>query len=105
MPRKIRRTMTIDKTIDAILKEHAKASRRSMSRTVNQALNEYVRLDQQSLKSLRRLAGVLEVETWQVLNNLMKKYLQEVEARRTQLAPAALFVDELIQMGGGNAGK
>ena len=99
MTRKIRRTMTIDKTVDALLKEQAKANHWSLSRTVNQALREYTHIDQKSLKALRRLAGVLEVETWQVLNNLMKKHLQEIETRKEQHHPVALLMDDLIQLG------
>lgn len=101
MTRKIRRTITIDRTVDAVLRERSKASRWSLSRTANQALQEYTHLDQTSLKSIRRIAGILDVEVWQVLNNLMKTFLQEVEACKKQLDPAALFVDGLIQ-GGAN---
>lgn len=99
MARKIRRTFTIDRTVDAVLRERSKASRWSLARTVNQALQEYTHLDQASLKSIRRIAGILDVEAWQVLNNIMKTFLQEVETRKNQLDPAALCVDELIQTG------
>ena len=99
MARKIRRTFTIDRTVDTALREQSKVSRWSLSRTANQALQEYTHLDQTSLKSIRRIAGILDVEAWQVLNNLLRKFLQEVEARKNQLDPTALFVDELIQTG------
>ncbi|NCC04438.1 MAG: hypothetical protein EOM37_10435 [Proteobacteria bacterium] len=99
MSHKIRRTMTIDRSIDTLLKEQSRTNRWSYSRTVNQALNEFTKLDHDNLKKLRRLSGVLEVETSQILNNLMKRYLVEVEDRKQKLDPASIFVEEMTQFG------
>lgn len=99
MSHKIRRTMTIDRSVDSLLRDQSKANRWSYSRTVNQALNEFTKLDHENLNKLRRLAGVLEVNTSQIINNLMKRYLIEVEDRKQKLDPASVFVEELTQFG------
>lgn len=100
MSSKKRRTFSIDQAVDNNLTSQAKASRKSISRAANEALNEYLQIDQESLKSIRRLAGVLEVEVGQVLNSLLKICLQDIETRKQQHNPIALFVDDISRLGG-----
>lgn len=99
MPSKHYRTFVVGKQLDSHIQQKAQAAGVSVSKYISEALSAYEELDQDSVKRINTLAGVLGIRPARVINNLVKARLQELEERRRANDPAAVLLGEIVELG------